>query len=179
MSMSPNHIISLLQQNYTTVGVRFIERVVRGSSPSAFSVSEYNENSKVYAYKAPLNLNLQAGDFVVVPNGLSNKDIFPFVMARVTGVDERARIDFNTSKHYKWIVQKIDTAQYDAIIGAERAMHDVLQAAEERRQRESFVVNVLDKLNDEERSRLDAALAPLGAALKSLEVQPAGEAKPE
>lgn len=166
MSMSPNHIISLLQSNYTTVGVRFIDRVHTQAGNFSTGV-DYQIGGKNYAYKAPLSMNLKVGDQVLVPNGLSSKDKIPYVLALVIGVDERARIDFNTSKNYKWVVQKIDPTQYNAIIEAERAMHDVLQAAEERRQRENFVTNVLDKLNDAERATLDAALAPLGAALKA------------
>lgn len=89
--MKPNHLISLLQNDYTTVKITF-DGAGRGTR---------------YTYKAPLSANVDIGDYVVVAT-----DDMRLSVGYVAEVDDFPDIDTTASFAYKWIVQKVDLDKY-------------------------------------------------------------------
>jgi len=118
--MQTKHIVSLLQENYTTIEVQFRET-----------------QQKTYRYKALKECNIEVDDYVVV----NVRDELKIV--RVNEVHEYPKIDVDSSIDYKWIVQKIDTSAYDQQVENEEkfllAMQDVERAKQKDEIKEHFV----------------------------------------
>lgn len=110
--METNHIISLLQDQYQTIGVRFKDS--RTGDPT----------EKEYTYKAPDAMGLVVGDQVVVDSPFGG-----YVVVIVTRVDGFPNINANSSFTYKWVVQKVDTTNYKAQIELEVKAFKLLQKA--------------------------------------------------
>lgn len=102
MSIRKNHVISLLQKDFTTIGVVF------------------NDNERFqrnYTYKAPLSANIQDGQHVVVK--IDGKD--GYHVALVVRVDAEPQIDTDAAFDYKWIVCRVDSTTYDQQVAQEEA----------------------------------------------------------
>jgi hypothetical protein len=92
--MKTRHLVSLLQDGYTTVKISF----AKGSS--------------LYTYKT--HLTLAIGDYVVVDKRGG------FSVGQVIIVDEHPTIDTDADFDYKWIVQKVDTTAYEKLLASEK-----------------------------------------------------------
>lgn len=87
------------------------------------SVSFPNENGSMSApYTYITHLDLEVGDYVVVPAGQHNI----FKIAEVTSVDDDLEIEPNSDTKYKWVVDVID-----------------IDAARENRERNSAIESML------------------------------------
>lgn len=96
-----HNILNIIRNDFTMIRV-------------AFSDSDKN-NGKTYTYKALLADEVIAGDTVVVNSPSSG-----LVCVKVTEVHDFANIDPDAHfPQYKWIVQKVCTAQYDDNAAAE------------------------------------------------------------
>lgn len=99
--MKQNHILSLLQENYTTVAVTF-----------AVEIEKYLPGvNKLYTYKT--NVDLKENDMVVVPSPDG------FRVVRIIEVHDSPEIDTDASFDYKWVVDKVDMEGYEEILKAE------------------------------------------------------------
>lgn len=116
--MNPKHIVSLLQGAYTTVEVRF-EPV-----------------GKLYTYKT--RLKLVKGDWVIVVVNHVVK------VVEVVNVHAAPRIDFDAPYDYKWIVQKVDFANYNKILEEEEGIKHHLDTLD-RLQKRSTLLEIFDK----------------------------------
>lgn len=103
--MRDNHIIALMRDNYYTVEVTY--GLGQGKA----------EGERTYTFKVPKDVQLNEGDAVVVPADSNSK---PYTIVYVAKVHLEAELDFALDVDFKWIVSKVDTAQFDAI-GAEEA----------------------------------------------------------
>ena len=90
-------------------GIKTVECVFEGSD-------------KRYTYKTILDLKV--GDKVVV-NAPGNN----FKIIDVVKIDNAPKLDINASFSYKWIVQKIDTEQYESLNKAEEKLEAYLDKA--------------------------------------------------
>lgn len=102
MTIRKNHVISLLQKDFTTIGVVF------------------NDNQRFqhnYTYKARLSDDIKDGQHVIVK--VDGKD--GYHVALVVRVDAEPQIDTDATFDYKWIVGKVDTAAYDEQVAKEEA----------------------------------------------------------
>lgn len=97
--MSNDSVIISLLQNSRTAQVQF------------------KGNSKKYTYKVPEGVELAEGDQAVVQSPID-----ALVVVTVVSVSDEAGIDLNAAFKYKWIVSKVDTAGYDALLAKEAAM---------------------------------------------------------
>ncbi len=122
--MKQKHLIALLQTDYTTVHVVFTD----------------STNYREYTYKAPLNMQLEEGDSVVVnpPSGLK--------IAEVKKVDQYAKIDVDADYDYHWIVQKVDTTEYDKLNATEEKCKEMLLEIERQSQRAKMVAQLESEL---------------------------------
>lgn len=139
--MKANHVISLLQENYTTCRVVFSERntadtpqAVKPQSRVAaeqktpwvdnhFNMTDF-ERQRAYAYKVLLTDAVQVGDSVVVPHHRDG-----LAVATVVAVDIAPQIDVESDIEYKWIVQKVDKTRYDQIVASEAQFHAQMEEA--------------------------------------------------
>ena len=94
MSHKLFHLITLLQEHYTTVDVD-------------------RDPATNCTYKVDKGLDLKEGDLVVVPAGTT------FKVGRVTKVDAEPDIDIEAPYALKWVVQKVDTTKFDEQIRRE------------------------------------------------------------
>lgn len=140
--MKANHVISLLQENYTTCRVVFSERntadtpqaakpasrVAAGQhapwGESPWSGNEPTSGQRAYAYKVLLTDAVQIGDSVVVPHHRDG-----LAVATVVAVDNAPQIDVESDIEYKWIVQKVDKTRYDQIVASEVQFHAQMEEA--------------------------------------------------
>ena len=102
--MSNDSVIISLLQNSRTAQVQF------------------KGNSKKYTYKVPEGVELAEGDQVVVQSPIDG-----LVVVTVVSVSDEAGIDLDATFKYKWIVSKVDTAGYDALLAKEAAMEQDLK----------------------------------------------------
>lgn len=132
MNINHNHILSLMQTGFTTIGV-----VYEVDSSTATAVERARNRStreKEYTYKALESDNLQVGDLVLVDSPSSGMRV-----VQVVRVDPKPRIDLKASFPYKWIVQKVDMTRYNNILEQEEKFQDALLEVERVRQREEVL----------------------------------------
>lgn len=125
--MKANHIVSLLQDGYTTVHVHLQYVSEPGTAPTrpvrtaptpadAFSMPQgfSSGEQQTWAYKSLLVDNVQPGDKVLVDARGQLK------VGLVVSVDATPQIDVESDIDYKWIVQKVDMTRYEQILESER-----------------------------------------------------------
>lgn len=124
--MNQKHLLSLLQNGYTTVNVTFT-----GNDPSLEFPRPPLVRCKVYTYKARLEDKLEVGDHVVVDSPTTGLSI-----AVVTDVHKSPQIDLDAPFTYKWIVQKVDRTRYDEMQTREAEFLETMMEVERTHQRE-------------------------------------------
>jgi hypothetical protein len=143
MSAKTNHIISLLQSGYTTIGCCFpqIDGTIR-------------EGSRKYTYKTT-DLNLKVDDLVLVKTGNDLK------VVKVMEVHATPQIDIDSSIHYTWIIQKIDTTHYDSLLKKEDEFAESLQAIEKEKRKAQMVADFKEFMPKEAQPLLNQAIENL------------------
>lgn len=153
-----NHLVSLLQEGYTTVAVSFTSQPIdfgvprdggRSSQPAPWAQSTVPAGEKLYTYKCQFS-DLQVGDLVIVPPSSEGK--FPSV-ALVKEVHAEPQLNFENGMEYKWLVGKVDTQGYADIMEKERKMMSVLRDSERARQRKELLDAYQLSLPDDPESR--------------------------
>lgn len=117
--MKNNHIIALLQTDYTTVQVVF---------PDGLS------QKKLYTYKVPTAWNVQVEDTLVVDtprNGLC--------LVSVVAVHTEANINTDVEWTYKWAVSRVDLAEYQDRLQREETANKLLLEIARIKAREQVV----------------------------------------
>lgn len=76
--------------------------------------------------------NIKVGDICVVPSSTRHK----FSTIKITEAD--ASIDLDTNEEVRWIVARIDTASYEAIVEKERQVIDIVRDAETSQRRKAL-----------------------------------------
>lgn len=94
-----NYLLSKIQENYTTIRVRFA-----------------GSNSTKYTYKCAEVVEI--GDYCIVI-GANEVPI----IAKVVGVDETPQIEKDFSVAYKWILGRVDRTKYDARLEEEQRFY--------------------------------------------------------
>lgn len=161
--MKTKHIMTLLQEGFTTVTVQFMDgRGVPVKKPAATSSAPWNpnqpppmpqppmpqastqryDNSRLYTYKTLLKDNVQPNDTVVVIVGNE------MVLVKVVEVHELPQIDLDADFDYKWIVQRIDTAAYDKMQEKEQQFQQAMVEVERVKQREKVKQEMTQLLID-------------------------------
>jgi hypothetical protein len=182
--MKQKHVLSLLQTGYTTVNVYFADHkeqrpaAPRGAAPAPWASEPAQAwqqpqapAPRTYTYKTK-DMDLKPGDRVIVESPQSNTGL---TIAVVHSIDPAPRIDVDADFDYKWIVQRVDMAPYNAILEAEAKFNDTLQEVERTHQREILLGKMTEHLppNSQARTLFDAAVASFSAAFGA---QPAIEA---
>lgn len=138
--MKLNHILSLVQTGYTTVRVA------------------YNaEDIKTYTFKAKNHLNLQVGDFVVIPSSYK----FGITIGVVTDIDETPDINTSAEFSYKWVIQKVDQTEYNATLETEAAFEKAYREIERNRVRNTALAEFRNAFPEgsDERTQIEELLA--------------------
>lgn len=97
--MRENHVISSVQKGFNTVSVAFEMKP--------------NSDSQTWTYKAPDQLQVLKGDKVVVQANNS------FKVGTVMEVHDEPQINLDSNYDYKWIIDKVDFALFEAITKSE------------------------------------------------------------
>lgn len=145
--LNHNHILSLLQTGFTTVGVTFEVNMDADSDPT-LRTRNRNQRVKDYTYKALESDNLQVGDLVVVDSPSEG-----LVIVQVTRVDSKPKIDLDVPFSYKWIVQKIDRTRYDSLLKQEADFKEALVEVERVKQRETVLKSFQEHLPEGSEAR--------------------------
>lgn len=122
ISVNHMHLITLLQEGYTTCRVSFPEK-------GTYSRDE----EKTYTYKIPKDAGIAVGDRVVVYGGKELK------VARVTEVHDEPQIDFKAPYALKWVVQRVDLTQYEEHAVREAAALDHLTRVQRKKEQEQLL----------------------------------------
>lgn len=140
--MNQKHLLSLLQNDFTTVDVVF-ESSMQDSFGRAVS------QSKTYTYKANLKDDIQEGDKVVVDSPSKG-----LCVVTVVSVDKTPRIDVNAPFDYKWIIQKVDTSRYDEMLKKEGQFLEAMAEVERAHQRQLLLEKFQAHLPEGSEARL-------------------------
>jgi hypothetical protein len=122
------HAFSMLDDSYRTVGVQFLGEDGDINAPSI--------RSKTYVYKAPKTWELVAGDFALVMVNTALK------IVRICEIHAEPQIDLEAQYPYKWLVQKIDMSEYDALMTREQEFDAFAKDHARQVQRRLFVESV-------------------------------------
>jgi hypothetical protein len=139
--MKQQHVISLLQANYTTVIVNFLFN--RDGTPTK------RETATKYTYKVSNKVLLEPDDYCVViaPSGIPQ-------IVRVVSVDAKPKLDLDADFSYKWIVQKVDMTAYNEQLAAEESFREVLNDIERENQREILLKEFTNRMPEGSATRL-------------------------
>ena len=143
--MKFHHMISLLQTNYTTVKVQFLNG--RGGA-----------SEKNYTYKVPLDANVQVEDYVVVDTSNTG-----YALAQVVKVDESPDINLDAPYPYSWIIQKIELAAYYERCEREQRINKQLFKLEQRKQQTNLVEQFRAMLREADLSEFENAIRELNS----------------
>jgi hypothetical protein len=159
--MKQKHLFTLLDQSATTVRVVFAQDERKHAAQLADVRRRFGDDGltteiRSYVYKAPLAMELEAGDSVVVDTPGSG-----FSVGRVVEVHTSAQVDVDADFEYKWIVQKVDRRDYDARCERERNFAKMMVEVERTRQRDALVAELRLHLPAESEARrlFDSALS--------------------
>jgi hypothetical protein len=128
-----NHLVTLLQQNYTTLTVAF-DGAQKGSPNHGYTYKVSNE----------IAATLKKDDFVVAPA----RDTF--MVVKVLEIHEEPQIDPDTPYALKWVVQKVDMAPYADQIHREEEAVRLLQQAKRKKAQEEALEAILGSVSREE-----------------------------
>ncbi|HYE38176.1 hypothetical protein [Methylocaldum sp.] len=147
--MKASHILSLMQNDYTTVQVA------------------YSEGGKLYTFKALKSDNLAKDDFVVIPTSYND---WGYTLGKVISVDEEADIDTSVAYTYKWIVGKVDLVRYAGILEVEKRFERHILNMQKANTRRQLVQSVLESFPEGSKERADfELLLNSGQSLEQIE----------
>ncbi len=137
-NVKPQHLLSLLQTDFTTIQVRFNADDMPGDI--ALGAARTNRGSgvttmpepKLYTYK--IRGKVAPGDTVVVESPFSG-----LTCVTVVSVDETPRLDLTASFTYKWVVQRVDKTEYLANLDKEEAFTLQIEGAQREMQRHALL----------------------------------------
>lgn len=151
-----NHLVSLLQEGYVTIGVVFA-----ATAPSDFDDQEppmapWNggrqqpqpPRQQVYTYKC--HFECISGDLVILPPSGTGK--LPSI-GTVVRVDDEPELNFESGIEYKWAIARLDTAAYDEVMKRERDLVKMLREQEKKQQRAKLLESYQLSLPDDAESR--------------------------
>jgi hypothetical protein len=147
--MKQKHLFSLLDRTYTTVKIVYarndeaaqVEATipdygdVHGARIALRRVNHHSGDHKTWTFKVPLSWNIKEGDIAVVKS--NNGHGLSFV--HVVSVDAIPDIDIDANFEYKWLVQKVDTTEFDSLVEKEKVFGDTMLEIERVKQRESLL----------------------------------------
>ena len=127
------HLLTLLQENYTTLDVEFQETPGKG-----------------YTYKVSndIKATLEKGSYVVIDARGS------FKVAKVMEVHDTPQIDVDSPFSLKWVVSKVDTTAYNDQLTREAEATKLLEDAKRRKAREEALKTLVGDVGIEEVRRL-------------------------
>lgn len=139
--MNNRHLMTLLQENYTTV-----EAIFTGKQSDAD-----NPDLKRYTYKIPLNAGYVEGDFAVVvsPSGLT--------VVMIVKIHQKPKIDLDSEFTYKWLVQRLDLTEYEERQQKEETFLEMLTDIERTHQRNILLNKFQECLDEESRALFENA----------------------
>ena len=149
--MKQRHLLALLQENYTTIEVRFPkDGHYPDDDPEPWDNRPRNSRDlgKTYTYKIWLTTGIDVGDKVVVDS--TKKGL---LVAQVVEVHAAPKIDIDASFTYKWVIQKVDTTQYESQLAKDANFDAVMLEVERTRQREMLLGQFRDGLPEHSAAR--------------------------
>lgn len=149
--MNPNHIVSLMQDHYTTIGVVFCD----------------SDRRKIYTYKALSVDEPKIGDFFIVNSSYTTSGL---AIVEVTRVDEEPDINTSSSYDYSWVIQKIDRTRYDAVFELERQFVKKLRSLQQKNVRQQAAQQLLGEFPEgsEARKEIESLLTTVSDPLAQL-----------
>lgn len=138
--MKAKHILSLIQNDMTTV-----------------AVSYKPHSTKHYTFKALKSEELKAGDFVIVPCA-ADETRFGFHVCRIEAVHDEPQIDTDAVYTYKWLVGKIDTTRYAGILEVEERFEAMINKLRQKQMRRQLVDSVIHEFDEGSQERKDLEL---------------------
>ncbi len=104
--------------------------------------AQYEKDGSSTTFKT-LDATIKVDDFVVVESGTRHG----MTVAKVTAVD--IDIDFEAAKNIQWIVQKINSPEFNKILELERQAIATVQNPERRRKRDELRKNLFADQQDQ------------------------------
>lgn len=144
MSTNSSLTYALLLPDAITVKIVFLNGYKPDQQPS----------NKQYTYKALLGQQLEVDDIVIVP--IRSHSVTEMQMARIVEVDEF--LDVNTTRDYHWVIQKVDTTQYDELREKEKVVAKHLQLRERADARALLLKQLFDNNVQENALRIELGL---------------------
>lgn len=153
MSLHRHAIELLTEGQFTTVSVYFeteASDTARGAWASKDNAAKSNfpfianslpSRSYIYKCSNEMAASLQPGAMVIVPVEGGR-----FKVGNVWQIHKSAEIDFDAKFAYKWVVQAVDTSEYDNHMAQERAFKVALVEAEKAQQREAIRASILNSI---------------------------------
>lgn len=148
-----NHLVSLLQEGYTTIGVIFAaaqqQDLAQYPEPAPWQAGvPQMPRAQVYTYKC--HFECVPGDLVILPPSSEGK--LPSI-GTVVRVDEEPELNFEAGIEYKWAVGRVDMKAYTDILAREKDLIKMLRDSEKRVQRQKLLESYQLSLPDDAESR--------------------------
>jgi hypothetical protein len=166
------NIVALVREDVHTVNVVFPanltavvnllhqQRIADAADAAGETVSDFKQNLKYrapslkrYTYVVPRSMQVRVSDLVLVHAGEQAQ------LAIVMESHADVRIEPNSETEYKWVMARVDLAQYFAEIDRNAALQAMLNDAYQRRIKRSFKDEILASLgSDVESEQLNKLL---------------------
>lgn len=149
-----NHLVSLLQEGYTTVAVVFqkvddVDIAPWGAGQSQQPQMPRNPGVQ-YTYKCPLDIGVVKGDLVILPPSSAGK--LPSI-GTVVEVHGEPELNFESGIEYKWLIGKVDFTMYQDTLVKEQQIMSILRETERKKQRAALLEHYQLALPDDAEGR--------------------------
>ena len=111
----------------------------------------YEEDGPKTIFKT-LNAEIGVDDLVIVPTNTRHM----MTVCKVTAVD--VDVDYDSSTQMSWIIDTVDTTDYDVVLGQEAQAIEAVKSAEKRRRKDELRAAVF---KDQEESMKSLAITSL------------------
>lgn len=130
-----NQDLHLLQKPFITVGAVFeddvsVDEILHKGTDNAYQ-------GFCYTFKAEVDNNLQVGDYAIVHANHALK------IVKIVQVHDTPNIDINAKFEYKWVIQKIDFANFKQRLDEQKQLENLLNALQITERKNALV----DRLN--------------------------------
>ena len=177
--MKHKHLLSLLQDNYTTVKIVYGQMNDKPKYKTSATGKYLDEdgmipvfersvvhNGSLNSYTFKTDLKLEVGDLVVVETTVTGR----FKICTVVEVHKTPQIDLDADFDYKWIAAKVDLDHYAKLNAQEQKFQNALQQVEKARRKAEILNDLTQHLPEgsEARKIFNEALSDAHVTLPKL-----------
>jgi len=147
--MAEKNIAYMVREDVKTIGVRFYQKIDIGRM---ITDDELNADLSKKEYTYVTHLDFKVGDLAVVRAAGEVKVVF------VSRVDAECEIEPNQDIKYSWVIDRVDTEEYEKQMDINEELEATVNRAYKRNVKEQFRKLVMGSIDSETAAKINMML---------------------